>query len=131
MGSKLSSKQLAKLAVLETFPPKFDQIHRLIEEMGSLRIEEAMVRRLARMLDEMKAAAGSIGESGLVDTLGVMATLARRTGGLQTRVRGLREGFGSLKINYEGAIRAATREADKDQVEDTDLPASGRGEGGP
>ena len=53
-----------------------------------------------------------------------MATLASRTSGLQTRVRGLREGFGSLKINYEGAIRAATKEEDKDQVDDTDLPKS-------
>ncbi|MEZ4588461.1 MAG: hypothetical protein R2909_18945 [Gemmatimonadales bacterium] len=124
MASKLSSKQLAKLAVLETFPARFDTIHRLIEEMGTMRADESQVRRLARTLDEMKAAAGSIGETGLVDTLGVMATLARRTGGLQTRVRGLREGFGSLKINLEGAIRAATREEDKDQVDEADLPKS-------
>jgi len=124
VASKLSSKQLAKLAVLETFPPRFDTIHRLIEEMGSLRADESQVRRLARTLDEMKAAAASIGEMGLVDTLGVMATLARRTSGLQTRVRGLREGFVSLKINFEGAIRSATKEEDKDQVDEADLRKS-------
>ena len=108
MAVKLTSKQLSTIAVLETFPPKFDSIHRLIEEMGTLKADEAQVRRLSRTLDEMKIAAQSIGETGLSDSLGVMATLARRTGGLQTRVRGLREGFGSLKINFEGAMKAAT-----------------------
>jgi hypothetical protein len=121
IGKKLSSRQQATLAVLETFPPKFDNIYRRIEEMGSLRADEALQRQLARMLDEMKAAAGSVGEGALADTLGMMAMLARRTGGLQTRVRGLREGFGSLKINFEGAMRAAsTPEAD---VDDSELPA--------
>lgn len=110
MAGKLTSRQQAKLDVLRTFPPKFDQIHRLIEELASLRADDAMVRRLCRILDEMKAGAASVGEGGLADTLGIMGTLARRGGGLQMRVRGLREGFVSLKTNYEGAIRAATKE---------------------
>jgi hypothetical protein len=110
MAQKLSSKQLAKVAVLETFPPKFDHIHRAIEELGSLRVDEALIRRLSRMLDEMKAGAASIGEGALAETLGIMGTLARRGGGLQMKVRGLRESFGSLKINFEGAMQAATRE---------------------
>jgi hypothetical protein len=37
-----------------------------------------------------------------------MATMARRGGGLQVKVRGLRELLGSLKINYEAALRSAT-----------------------
>jgi hypothetical protein len=37
-----------------------------------------------------------------------MGMMARRGGGLQMKVRGLREGLGSLKTNYEGALRAAT-----------------------
>jgi hypothetical protein len=37
-----------------------------------------------------------------------MVTLARRTGSQQMRVRGLRELMGSLKINYDGAVRAAS-----------------------
>jgi hypothetical protein len=40
-----------------------------------------------------------------------MAMLVRRGGGLQMRVRGLREGLVSLKANYEGSLRAATRTA--------------------
>lgn len=120
MAKKLSSKQLARVAVLETFPPKFDHIHRLIEEIASLRADEAMTRRLARMLDEMKAGAASIGEGALAETLGIMGTLARRGGGVQMRVRGLRESFGALKVNFEGAMRAATREEDKEEVDEAE-----------
>jgi hypothetical protein len=34
--------------------------------------------------------------------------MTRRGGGLQMKVRGLRELLGSLKINYEAAMRSAT-----------------------
>ena len=124
MATKISSKQLARLAILETFPPKFDQIHRAIEEMASLRADESVGRRLARKLDEMKAAAQSIGEGAVAESCGVMAMLARRSGGLQMRVRGLRENFGGLKVNFEGAMKAATREEDKEQVDESDLPGA-------
>ena len=108
MALKLSSRQQATVVVLETFPPKFDQIHRLIEEMASLQADVSVQRRLTRMLDEMKIAAQSVGQAGLADSLRVLATLGRRTGGLQTRIRGLREGFVGLKINFEGAMRSAS-----------------------
>ena len=105
---KLTPRQLSQIAVLEVLPPKFEQINRMVEEMAGLRADETMVRRLCRMLDESKAATSSMGLPALADTLGMMSSLARRTGGLQMRVRGLREGLGSLKINFEGAWRAAT-----------------------
>ena len=105
---KLTPRQLSQIAVLEVLPPKFEQINRIIEEMAGLRADEAMVRRLCRMLDESKSAASGMGLPALADTLGMMSSLARRTGGLQMKVRGLREGLGSLKINFEGAWRSAT-----------------------
>jgi len=122
MAKKLTSKQLAQLSVLETFPPKFDHIHRAIEELASPRPDESVTRRLCRMLDEMKAGAASIGEGALAETLGIMGTLARRGGGKQMKVRGLRESFGALKTNFEGAMKAATREdpnAARDEDDET------------
>jgi hypothetical protein len=67
-----------------------------------------VVRGLIRILDEMKAGAGGLSLTGLADTAGLMAAMARRGGGLQMKVRGLRELLGSLKINYEAAMRSAT-----------------------
>ena len=112
MAVKLSSRQQAQLAFLQTLPHKFQRIHAVIEEMATLRADDVVVRGLARLLDEIKGNAGSLSLSGLADTAGLMATMTRRGGGLQMKVRGLRELLGSLKINYEAAMRSATTPED-------------------
>lgn len=108
MALKLSPRQQAQLAILEPLPRRLEHLHRMIEEMASLRADEALQRQLARNLDELKAQTNSMGLTPLAETFGTMSMIARRSGGLQMRVRGLREGLASLKINYEGALRAAT-----------------------
>jgi hypothetical protein len=108
MAVKLSSRQQAQLAYLQTLPPKFQRIFSVIEQMGALQADEATVRGLARLLDDIKGNSGALSLGGLADTAGLMGTMARRGGGLQVKVRGLRELLGSLKINYEAALRQAT-----------------------
>jgi hypothetical protein len=108
MALKLSSRQLAQLAFLQSLPPKFGRIHAVIEEMAGLRADEAVVRGLGRLLDQLKAEAGALSLPGLSETAGIMSTMTRRSGGLQMKVRGLRELLGSLKINYESSMRAAS-----------------------
>lgn len=108
MGTKLSSRQQAQLAYLESLKPRFGRIHSVIEEMAALRADDVVVRGLARLLDQIKGESGALSLTGLADTAGLMSTLTRRGGGLQMKVRGLRELFGSLKINYEAAMRSAT-----------------------
>jgi len=108
MAVKLSSRQQAQLGFLETLPPKLSRLHAIIEEMAGLRADDVMVRSLSRMLDEIKANASALSLTGLADTAGLMGTMARRGGGLQMKVRGLRELLGSLKTNYEAAMRSAT-----------------------
>lgn len=108
MTDKLTPRQKAQLAVLETLPPKFQLMHRLVEEIAGMRVDDTVIRRLTRLLDESKAATNTVGLTALTETMGIMGMLARRTGGHQMRVRGLREGLGSLKINFEGALRSAS-----------------------
>jgi hypothetical protein len=108
MAVKLSSRQQAQLAYLQTLPPRFGRIHSVVEEMAGLRADEAVVRGLARLLDQIKAEAGALSLSGVAETAGIMGTMTRRGGGLQMKVRGLRELLGSLKVNYEAAVRSAT-----------------------
>lgn len=108
MSVKLSSRQQAQLAFLQTLPPRFGRIHAVIEEMAGLRADDVVVRGLARLLDRLKAEASGLSLTGLADTAGLMSTMARRGGGLQIKVRGLRELLGSLRINYEAALRSAT-----------------------
>jgi hypothetical protein len=109
MADKLSARQHAMLAALNALPPKLATIHRLIEEIAGPRPDETTSRRLVRLLDETKGATASVGLSALTQTLAMMAMLARRTGGHQMKVRGLREGLGSLRVNFEGALREAKR----------------------
>jgi hypothetical protein len=108
MATKLSSRQQAQLAYLESLPPRFGRIYAVIEEMAGLRADDAVVRGLTRLLDQIKGEAGALSLTGLADTAGLMGTMARRGGGMQVRVRGLRELQGSLKINYEAALRSAS-----------------------
>jgi hypothetical protein len=107
MSDKLTPRQKAQLGVLEVLPARFQQMHRLIEEIAGLRADESVVRRLTRLLDESKSATNAVGLTALTETMGIMGMLARRRGGHQMKVRGLREGLGSLKINFEGALRSA------------------------
>jgi hypothetical protein len=108
MAVKLTSRQQAQLGYLQTMPPKLQRIHAVIEEMSTLRADDAVVRGLARLLDEIKGNASALNLTGVAETAGIMSTMTRRGGGLQMKVRGLRELLGSLKINYEAAMRSAT-----------------------
>ena len=108
MADKLTPRQHAQLEALQPLPSKFETMHRLIEEIAGLRADDTLIRRLCRLLDESKAATNGVGLTALAETLGIMGMLARRGGGLQMRLRGLREGMASLKTNYEGALRSAS-----------------------
>jgi hypothetical protein len=107
MADKLTSRQQAQVAVLESLPARFAQMHRLIEEMAGARPDISVVRRLCRLLDEGKGATSGVGLSALTQTMGSMGMLARRTGGETMKIRALREGLASLKINFDGALRTA------------------------
>lgn len=119
--ARLTTAQLAQLAFLETLPARFERFHRQIEEMAGLRADDTTIRGFCRQLDECRNQAGTLNLGPLADTFGRMSMMARRGGGLQMKVRGLREGLGSLRINYEGALRAAT--TPPDDPEETPKPA--------
>jgi hypothetical protein len=108
MPPNLSSRQQAQLAFLQQLPPKFQRMHNIIEQMSTLQVDETILRGLGRLLDEVKGKATALSLNSLAETAGIMGTMLRRGGGVQFRVRGLRELLGSLKTNYESALRDAT-----------------------
>ena len=119
MPPKLTSRQQAQLAFLEQLPPKFQRMHSVIEQMASLKLDESILRGFGRLLDEVKANATALSLNGIAETAGIMGTMLRRGGGLQFRVRGLRELLGSLKSSYEAALRDATTPSTESDSEDT------------
>jgi hypothetical protein len=108
MAIKLSAKQQTQLAFLEHLPTKFARFHSVIEQLAAPKVDEALTRGLVRQLDEMKAGASQLGMNGLADAAGQMASTARRGGGQMVKIRGLRDGLGVLKMNYEGALKKAS-----------------------
>jgi hypothetical protein len=105
---KLSPRQQAQLAWLDTVAQRLDRAHKVIELMSTHHADESQVRGLGRMLEEMKAQGSGLGLTALSDTFGYMGTLLRRAGGHQIKVRGLRELLAGAKINLEGALRSAS-----------------------
>lgn len=108
MAIKLSARQQSQLAFLELLPPRFQRFANVIEQMSAPKVDESLVRGLIRQLDEMKSGASQLGMNGLADAASQMASMARRGGGQQVKVRGLRGGLGVLKMNFEGALKKAS-----------------------
>ncbi|MFZ5625614.1 MAG: hypothetical protein ACOY71_14530 [Gemmatimonadota bacterium] len=108
MGKKLSSRQQAQLLFLEGMVAKMARLYAGIEQMSAMQIDDVGIRGLARMLDELKVNAQSIGLTAVADVAGAMGVLIRRGGSQQTRARGLRELYATLKMNYDAAMKAAT-----------------------
>ena len=107
-SGNLSGAQQAQLLYLETLRLKFDRIHRMVEEVANFQGGETTVKNLIKLLDQQRHGASTLLLNPLADTLGIMATVARRGGGHQMKVRALREGLASLKTNFEGALRMAS-----------------------
>ena len=108
MAPKLSSRQQAQLAYLQLLPQKLQRIYSVVEQLANPRVDETLMRGLGRLLDDIKGNAASLSMAGLAETAGRMGMLVRSGGGMPTKVRGLRELQGSLKINYDAALRSAT-----------------------
>lgn len=123
MAPKLSAAQHAQLAFLETLNARFERIHRQIEEIAAMRADDTQVRNLSRLLDECRNQAGTLNLGPMADTFGRMSMMARRGGGLQMKVRGLREGLVSLKTNFDGAYRAASTPERREETEEKPKPA--------
>jgi hypothetical protein len=119
MAIHLTSKQHQQLSYLETLPPKFQKATSVIELLNTAKADDSAIRGLCRMLDEVKANSQALGLPGLADAAGIMGTMARRGGGVQMKVRGLRELLGTLRANYEGALKKATTPEKEKSAEET------------
>ena len=118
MSLKLTVQQQSQLAMLSLLPPKIQRIQSVIEQMAGGVADEAVVRGMVRLLDEMKAYASQLKMNGLAEAAGQMASTGRRGGGLQVKVRGLRENMTTVRTNYEMALRKASIVVAADHAEE-------------
>jgi hypothetical protein len=118
MAPKLTPRQQAQMAWLDTLPPKFERMKKIIELFSTHHADETQVRALQRMTDELKAQASQVNITPLADSFGYMGMLLRRAGGHQTKSRGLAELLAGARINFEGACREASTPVTPDVEED-------------
>ena len=118
MSLNLTVQQQSQLAMLSLLPPKIQRIQSVIEQMAGGVADEAVVRGMVRLLDEMKAYASQLKMNGLAEAAGQMASTGRRGGGLQVKVRGLRENMTTVRTNYEMALRKASVVVAVDQAKE-------------
>jgi chemotaxis protein histidine kinase CheA len=110
MSLKLSARQQAQLAYLERLPPRIQKLQATIEQMAGGQADDVTVRQLIRACDEIKAGAAQLGINALADAAGGMASMGRRGGGMQVKVRGLRDLLASVKHSFDAAMKKATTE---------------------
>ncbi len=111
MGDKPSGKALRRLSSLEEAKRKLDRIHGLVEQLASARSgEEAMLRSVGRATAEVARLFADNALAVMADTAGKMAMIASRGGGLNMKVRALREMVGSLRANLETQARVIAAE---------------------
>jgi hypothetical protein len=109
MALKLSTQQQTQLAFLSLLPPKFARALSVVEQMATAtKLDEAVVRGMIRVMDEVKSGASQLKMNGLADAAGNMSAVGRRGGGQQVKVRALREALAAVRMNYEGALKKAS-----------------------
>lgn len=121
MADKLTPRQIAQLTFLETLPPKFERMKKVIELLATHHADDIQVRGMQRMVDELKAQASQVNITALAENFGYMGMLLRRVGGQQTKVRGLGELLAGARINFEGAYREASTPIVTPGVEEDDV----------
>jgi hypothetical protein len=108
MSIKLSSRQQAQIGFLDQAFSKVQRVQSLIEKMATPSEAETAGRSLTRIVDEIKSGASGMGLSRVADSAANIGSIARRSGAIPQRLRSLREGLVGLKINWEGARKAAS-----------------------
>ena len=121
MAAKLTPRQISQLTWLETLPPKFERMKKVIELLSTHHADDIQLRSMQRMVDELKAQASQVNIQPLAENFGYMGMLLRRTGGHQTRVRGLADLLAGAKINFEGAYREASTPIGQPDGEEDDV----------
>lgn len=125
MAIKLSAQQQNQLAFLDLLPPKFARAQNVIEQMAGGVVDETLVRGMVRTMDEIKAGASQLKLNSLADAAGNMAAIGRRGGGVQVKVRALREAIASVKMNHDAATKKAQK-PEGEHGEEEDPSAAGQ-----
>jgi hypothetical protein len=119
MVQKLTANQQRRVEEIKAFLKTTDHVAKLVAELDGSRaakpqVKDHLCELIAREMSQMRqrALTANIGTVG--DVAGYMSVMAGRGGGVDTKIRGLRDGVNSLRIQLDQALTAAMTPDKKD-----------------
>lgn len=109
---KLSANQQRRVEEIEGFLKTVALVKKLVGELEANRAArpqmlEDLSGRISRELFKMRQRALTANVGTVADVAGSLATMAKRSTGLQMKIRGLNDGVASLSFQLERALSAA------------------------
>src|SRR5262245_10210272 len=109
---KLSANQQRRVEEIEGFLKTIALVKKLVGDLESSRAARPQIindisTRISRELFRLRQRAVSANVGTVADVAGSLATLAKRSQGLQMKIRGLNEGVASLKFQLDRALTIA------------------------
>ena len=118
--TKLTPNQQRRVEEIEGFLKTVALVKKLVGDLESNRaarpqILEDITARITRELFKMRARAVSANVGTVADVAGSLATLSKRSQGLQMKIRGLKDGVASLEFQLDRALAMAKTPEEKRQ----------------
>jgi hypothetical protein len=113
MAQKLTAEQAARIELIHGFLKTVDHVAKLVAELDSSRAAKStflanICETIARQLSHMRQRALSANVGTVADVAGSMSVMAGRGGGIDMKIRGLKDGVNSLRMQLDRALTQAT-----------------------
>ena len=112
MVQKLTAEQAARVDLIQGFLKTVDHVDRLVTELDSNRaakskLIDSLCESIARQLSQMRQRVLTAGVGTVADVAGAMSVMAGRGGGINMKIRGLKDGVNSLRLQLDQALKHA------------------------
>jgi hypothetical protein len=120
MTQKLSAEQVARIEQIQAFLKAVDHVAKLVTELDSNRAAKATIlvgicESIARDMSHMRQRALSANVGTIADVAGSMSVMAGRGGGIDMKIRGLKDGVNSLRLQLDMALKQAMKPPEPDR----------------
>jgi len=111
MAEKLSAEQTQRVEQIQQFIKTAEHVQRLVVELEANRnqakIADNICHSIAREMSQLRHRAVAANVSTIADVAGSMSVLAARSGGLNMKIRGLRDAVNNIQAQLDHALKAA------------------------
>jgi len=113
MAEKLSAEQAQRAEQIQQFIKTAEHVQRLVAELEANRNQaktaDNICHSIARETSQLRHRAVAANVSTIADVAGAMSVLAARSGGLNMKIRGLRDAVNNIQALLGHALKAALR----------------------